>query len=295
MNRVTFSAGAERDSVGSLTAAPGGMLGQPSPRRQLRFLRSRRDARGTATARGLVAGTLVITAAAGAIGAQYPAVFALLGAVAAGAVICTLAYKRPVQALITAVVLLLLAGTKFRLRSATSSIAGELDAQVVFELALYAAVGAIALVATRSAAFQRRPITGAETFLALYVAVALSSVGWSLTPLLTAVKSVQLAVLLLLCVVATRIIGAESFVHAAAASRCHTFSCARHSPQCSHGRPDAWSTIYSAPTRSASPGSTFTRFRPRRTRASRRFPCTRARVTTPSCAGREPGFAVARS
>jgi hypothetical protein len=78
-------------------------------------------------------------------------VFALLGALAVGAVICAVAYRRPVQAVIAALVLLPVAGTKFRLRPATASMAGEVDAQVAFELALYAAVGVIALVATRTA------------------------------------------------------------------------------------------------------------------------------------------------
>src|SRR5438034_8291105 len=57
--------------------------------------------------------------------------------------------------------LVLIAGTKFRMREASDSLAGSMDAQILFELALFAAV-AVVVVAAWIAAGDRRPLTIVE-------------------------------------------------------------------------------------------------------------------------------------
>lgn len=113
---------------------------------------------------------------------------------------------RPRTALLWCCAVLLLAGTKFRTRDAQALIGGDVDRQVVFELALFAIVAAIALRnALRYPPSLFRP-TGTEMLLGGYVALALVSVLWATHLNITAVRSVQLAVLFLFSVIAVRVL-----------------------------------------------------------------------------------------
>lgn len=127
-----------------------------------------------------------------------------IGAIAL-AVWALFAFERPRLALPWSFFLVLLAGTKFRVRDATASLDGALDAQVAMELAVFAMVG-IGAVAAWLAAADRRPVTSGEKAIAAYVGIALLSVAWSESPMLTLVRAGQLAVLALMAVVAVRVL-----------------------------------------------------------------------------------------
>jgi len=155
----------------------------------------------------LVVTTVSAAAMVGALGAQHAIVFAAIAALIGGAAVCVLAHFRPATALTGAFFLLPIAATKFRSRPATASMAGEVDAQIIFELVLYAMIGLVSVAASSARVFQWRRPTVAEMLLAAYTLMAMASALWSATPLLSVVRGGQLAALLLLCVVAVRVMG----------------------------------------------------------------------------------------
>lgn len=167
---------------------------------------------GAASDRAALAGiwrtlaTAIVAVIVGAAGVRTPVVFAIVAGLVLVAGVCAFAYARPAQALFVAFALIPIAQTKFRRRSAAASASGEMDAQVLLELGLYALVAAIALFATRSRAFRRRPLSRTELLIGAYVAVAVLSVLWSLTPMLTAVKGTQLAILYAIGLTAARVL-----------------------------------------------------------------------------------------
>jgi hypothetical protein len=129
---------------------------------------------------------------------------ALVGVVAMAAWIA-FAYRRPRTVLIAALPMLLLAGTKFRYRDSTASLAGELDTQILLELLLFAFIGvgvAGAWLATRS----RRRLSAAEAVILAYAGFAVLSTAWSAAPELTLVRSTQLTIVSLLAIVAVRVL-----------------------------------------------------------------------------------------
>lgn len=163
--------------------------------------------------------TLVIVAGAagvGALGAWQPMVFVAVAVISAGIGICMAAHRHPARAVSVGFMLLPIAQTKFRVRAFDASAAGELDAQILLELGIYAVLGVIAVFAASSRSFRARGLTRAERLLAAYVAVAGGSVLWSLTPTITIVKGVQLAILFLLTVVAVRVLRPEGLMNAVA-------------------------------------------------------------------------------
>ena len=164
----------------------------------------------------LAGGVLVGAVALGALGARLPVLFGVVVALGAGAGICAYAYLHPARALGAAFCLIPIAQTKFRVRSAAASASGEVDAQILLELGLYAVVGAIVAFAASRELFTRRPLGVSELLLGAYAGVALGSVLWTDTPTLTLVKGVQLATIYLLAVTALRVLGAEGALRAVA-------------------------------------------------------------------------------
>jgi len=116
----------------------------------------------------------------------------LLGVVALGGW-AVFAYQRPLTAMPLAFPLLLLAGTKFRVRDAAASLDGAVDAQVAMELGLFGFV-AVGLAAAWLRAGDRRRLSTGELAIGAYVAVAALSVLWSASPMLTVVRAGQLAI-----------------------------------------------------------------------------------------------------
>ena len=114
---------------------------------------------------------------------------------------------QPGYALVAAYWLVLLAGTKFRARSATDSLAGLIDAQIVTELVLYGLVGIIATGTVVSCGLSRTSMRRSDWILLAYISLALMSIMWSPDPQITAVRSIQLAVIFLLSFASIRVLG----------------------------------------------------------------------------------------
>lgn len=127
-------------------------------------------------------------------------------------------FSFPRSALASSYVILLVAGTKLRLRSVSASLRGELDAQIVAELSLYAAISIIVAFSYLPRWRALKPPAPAEILLFGYVLLALSSVLWSTIPSLTAVRALQLLILYGLAFVSVRILGSEGVVRAASVS-----------------------------------------------------------------------------
>lgn len=106
------------------------------------------------------------------------------------------AYLRPLQMLACGPLVVLLAGTKLRVRAAEASLQANLDWQVVLELGLYAGLAVIVAMSTVSVQLsRRRGFAPATALLFAYVAFCAVSVFWSLAPQLTLVRTFQLVTL----------------------------------------------------------------------------------------------------
>ena len=160
-------------------------------------------------ARLLTPAVLAGAAVIGALGARKPAVFLAAAALMLVVAVCVAAYRHPTRTLAVGFFLLPVAETKFRMRSPGASVAGEVDAQVVMELGIYALIALIAVVTVASSAFRWRPLTRPELLLGAYVAMAVGSELWSQTPVLTAVRGMQLVILFVLATVCARTLGPE--------------------------------------------------------------------------------------
>lgn len=141
-----------------------------------------------------------------------------LGAVLACAGWAALSYAHPRMALSTSFLVVLVAGTKFRMRDADASLEGALDLQVLFEIALFALVG-VGAAAAWSAEETHRRLTRAEGAILAYAAVALASTVWSVAPALTAVRAMQLLVLSALAILAVRVLTPAAALWTACAGR----------------------------------------------------------------------------
>ena len=157
------------------------------------------------------------SAALGVAGALYPVLFAAVLGAAAMAIAAAAAYARPGVALRVAFLGVLLAQTKFRFRDPSATLSGDVDGQVIFELGLYAAIGVASLAALLGAGRLGR-LTRAEWIVLAYVGIAATSVLWSYAPLLTAVRGLELAILLVLALASMRVLGAVGTVDAAASA-----------------------------------------------------------------------------
>jgi O-antigen ligase len=135
--------------------------------------------------------------------AYPPAIAGVAGAIIAAAAFCWLLGSA--RALQSFPLLLIIAGTKFRGRDATALVGGSVDSQVMFELGFYAIIGIIVLInlASLEEVEGPRPL---EIALFGYVAIALASVGWSVSPAITAVRGSQQVLLLITVCTAVRVI-----------------------------------------------------------------------------------------
>lgn len=140
--------------------------------------------------------------------------------VAAGAVVVfalgAFAYARPREAVVLAVALVLLAGTKFRHRDVLTS--SDVDAQVIMELTLYGTIAVVLGIAWLSKAPGRIALTRMDLLLTAYVLFAIASTFWSSERAVTAVRSIQLLILFLLAEVLVRMLGPERALRALGAS-----------------------------------------------------------------------------
>jgi len=116
------------------------------------------------------------------------------------------AFSRPRLALFLSLPMLFLAGTKFRSRYADDTLEGLLDAQVIFELVLFAFIG-VAVVAVALAVRTGRRMSKAEALIAIFTTLALMSTLWSAAPALSLVRATQLAIVAAFAVLSVRILG----------------------------------------------------------------------------------------
>jgi len=145
--------------------------------------------------------------ASGFWGAKDPRLFVIIVGAITVMALAAFANAKPRAALAVAVVLVLIAGTKFRYRDVADS--NIVDAQVLFELALYAINGVILAVAWQSERRERVRLTAMDLMLWGYVLYTLASVSWSNAPKVSLVRSLELMILLLLIGVIVRLWGIE--------------------------------------------------------------------------------------
>lgn len=157
------------------------------------MISARRSAPVDVSAAGLAAGasTLVLLGYLGIANVQIAAALLATAVLAAWAAV---AVASPRFALSVSLPLLLIAGTKFRVRDAGASLEGVLDAQILLEVGIFAIIG-IAVAAAWFAT--RRPVrlSKIEAVIGGYALIALASTFWSAAPMLTLVRATQLAIL----------------------------------------------------------------------------------------------------
>jgi O-antigen ligase len=166
-------------------------------------------ARGVLT-RVVTGAALVLAALAVAFaGVREPRVFLLVAAAVAVAGVTGAAALWPARVLAVTPLLVFLAGVKVRRRDAAASLEGQVDAQVMFELAVYGVLALILVAVLFSGKIAARRISGVERAVLAFAAVAGASVLWSHAPGLTLVRAVQLGILAALGMVLLRGFGAE--------------------------------------------------------------------------------------
>jgi len=147
------------------------------------------------------------------VGVVTPAAWGIVAVVLGGVLgVIGIAFlqARPHAALGFSFCLVLLADTKFRSRDTTALLSGNLDAQIVFELAIYGIISLVLL----SVMFHSLPrrggglrLTSLELALLGYVLLANVSVAWAPYTLVAAGRSIQLFILFALCFLAVRMLG----------------------------------------------------------------------------------------
>ena len=168
--------------------------------------------------RQAIAVTLAACAAVGVLAAlDTRTIFVVLAACALLG-LCVLAYRHPDRLVPISVFLVLVAGTKFRNRDPTESLANVLDGQIVLELGLYACVGLIVGVTLLSPKLRWSPLSLPERLFVGFVVLAGCSTVWSDAPAFTAVRAVQAGLLLALGLTAPRVLGAAATLRAVAAA-----------------------------------------------------------------------------
>lgn len=150
-------------------------------------------------------GVALVALAVSYTGSAHPERFLVIPVLGGGLLVLLAATRWPEATLPVCVFGLLVASTKFRLRDPMASLSGDVDAQVMLELALFACVGLATLVIARSRVFVPRPLSAAEGAFVAYALLSLASVLWSAEPSMTFIRGCQLAVIVLLALVIMRV------------------------------------------------------------------------------------------
>jgi O-antigen ligase len=154
----------------------------------------------------------------GYAGASDPGVFLVTSGLICLPFLLYAAYLKPNAALALCFTLLLIATTKFRGRTATATLVGELDAQVRFEIAMFAIIGVILLLALLKRSDLISDLRTTELILLGYVGLALASVLWSPAAKFTLVRALQLALLYGVAVTSHRLLPTERLLRALTAA-----------------------------------------------------------------------------
>lgn len=129
-----------------------------------------------------------------------------------GAAVAT--HRWPRAALLAAFPLVLLAGTKFRIRDPTATLSGSVDAQVIFEVGAFALLALFVGMVAVSLRLWPIRVSRWEWVLIAFATLAIGSVAWSPIPNFTLVRAFQLATLLALAMVSIRVLGPEETIRA---------------------------------------------------------------------------------
>ncbi len=151
-------------------------------------------------------------------GAGDPSFFLFVPAAAAVALVGYAAYRYPEHVLRLSPLLILVADTKFRYRDPMASVRGEVDAQVMMEVGLYAIAGLILAIATIRKNVRPYPTTWMEALLVLIGFTAALSTTWSGSPRFTLVRACQLVVLYALARTLLVVLGPSGALKALAGS-----------------------------------------------------------------------------
>lgn len=131
------------------------------------------------------------------------------------AVLASRSAFNPILLVVPAVII---GGMKFRYRLATESLAGAVDANILFELGTYGAVFfLVAFVAGSRRIGLLRP-TWTEGWLYAYAAWAVISTAWSVSPAFTLVRGAQTCILLLAAVTLVRLVPLQRIISRASAT-----------------------------------------------------------------------------
>lgn len=136
-----------------------------------------------------------------------PVVYVGAGLAAAWALF--LSFRAPRACLSAGAFIVLVAGTEFRVRDPLAGVQGSVDAQIVFELGLYAFVGWLALRALVRLPRPEWRLNVLEWSLFGYLALAVASAAWSPIGTYTLIRALQLVVLFAYALVVVRTLGPD--------------------------------------------------------------------------------------
>ena len=163
----------------------------------------------------LLGGVAVLALAIlGALGASDFRILFVVLALAAFVGLLVFTYRWPERAMTLAFLLIPIAGTKFRNRDAMDAVNSVVDGQVVLELAVYALIGIMTLTIIYATRFRWPRLTLTARVLLAFTALTAISSLWSYAPMLTLVRSIQFATLVLLTVVTVTAFGASRVTRA---------------------------------------------------------------------------------
>lgn len=134
-----------------------------------------------------------------------------LGVVGIGG-LALLVSRRTINPILLVIPAVIIGGMKFRYRLASESLAGEVDANILFELGTYAAVFfLVGLVAAKGRAGLLRP-TRTEVWLYAYAFWTVLSTAWSVSPAFTLVRGTQTFILLFAAITLVRSVPLQRIV-----------------------------------------------------------------------------------
>ncbi len=142
----------------------------------------------------------------------------MLGAMAVGGLFVLITamatYVWPERVVRLSFFLLMIGSTSFRVRDEYATLQGVADVQVLFQLGVSGLVFVVAAVAMLTDAFPKTRILLAECLLGAFGVFAFVSLVWSSTPTLTAVRAVQVLIVIFFAGVAVRLLGPSKALEA---------------------------------------------------------------------------------
>lgn len=167
--------------------------------------------------------TLICMAAVGlGLAAAHQETWSMLAALLGSVAVIAFVLHSPRLALVASFFVVNVAMTKFRVREATALLSGDIDVQIVFELACYAVILMVAVVNLLPFLLRRQgqtsPLNLIEVILGGYVLLAVASTMWAVDVRGTAIRALQLVTLYLLSLLGIRLLGPTRALRSVAGS-----------------------------------------------------------------------------